>query len=325
MANAVRVIAALSVVLPLMAVITHPLAAQQDDATAQAARDLEREAERAASDRRVAPISARTRDQGGPSTRTAPALLREGSYLTDIVGLLRPDPQTGTWVFILERSTDETGSTGAPPQFIFLPSTPLEQMQRTVESTDLEVLFRMNARVYAFQDRNYILPIGAAQLDRYSESPTEPRANQPDTAGDEAQGTRGNQSATDILQSLREEVTLPRALEGVPEDSDQASATTGGGRATIEENSLVVNRRGRLSRNATGAFVFVFDADATGLADPPMTLLPCLLLERLQREYHRGGSGATLLISGSVFTYRGRNFLLPTVYRLERTSGNLRR
>lgn len=299
--------------------VTMPLAAQEQSA-GDAARDLERQAERAEGDRTVPPVSgAAGRPEAVPGARFAPALLREGSYLTDLVGALKVDAETGAWVFIPEvRSDDQSTNGRAPLRLLVLPSTPLEQMQRTVESTDLEVLFRLNARVYAFDGRNYILPIGAAQLDRYSEAApanTDPANN---NAGAETTPPAGDQSATDIMQSMRESVPLPRALEGVPE-----TEATGGGRAMIEENTIIVNRRGRIRRNENGAFVFIFDADSTGLADPPMTLLPCLLLERLQSQFKRGGNETTMLISGNVYAYRGRNFLLPTVYRLERENRNI--
>lgn len=302
-----------------------PITAQEQSA-GDAARDLERQAERAESDRTVPPVSGQAgRTETATAARFAPALLREGSYLTDIVGALKIDAQTGAWVFIPETNADDQTSTGrAPLRLLVLPSTPLEQMQRTVESTDLNVLFRLNARVYAFDGRNYILPIGAAQLDRYSEAAPangDEAATETGDAGG-ANPPEGDQSATDIMQSMRESVPLPRALEGVPETNGN-EAGGGGGRAMIDENTIIVNRRGRIRRNDNGAFVFIFDADSTGLADPPMTLLPCLLLERLQTQFRRGGNETTMLISGNVYAYRGRNFLLPTVYRIERDNRNI--
>jgi len=81
---------------------------------------------------------------------------------------------------------------------------------------------------------------------------------------------------------------------------------------------VLTDRRAKIRRTGAGTFVAVFDADAEGQSDPPMTLLPCLLLERLERHARRVGEQATVLISGHVYTYAGRNSLRPTMYRVPR-------
>ena len=53
--------------------------------------------------------------------------------------------------------------------------------------------------------------------------------------------------------------------------------------------------------------------DASGLADPPMRLLPCLLLERIEDYARREGSNSPALLSGPVYLFGGKNYLLPTV------------
>ena len=97
----------------------------------------------------------------------------------------------------------------------------------------------------------------------------------------------------------------------------------------VQEGTLISSRRGKLTRDASasggggggasgGGWQFVFDADSTGLADPPMRLLPCLLLEHLEDFARHNGSTAPILLSGQVYVYGGRNFLLPTAYRIPR-------
>jgi hypothetical protein len=89
----------------------------------------------------------------------------------------------------------------------------------------------------------------------------------------------------------------------------------------VTEGTSIVRRRGRIRRDKHGAFLFVFDADAEGKADPPMVILPCLLLERMQQYTEQTGRNAPMLISGEVYAYYGENYLLPTVFRVpnERT------
>ena len=49
-----------------------------------------------------------------------------------------------------------------------------------------------------------------------------------------------------------------------------------------------------------------------------MVLLPCLLLERLERYQQQQGSAAPALLDGQVYTYRGRNYLLVDIFRIPR-------
>ena len=86
----------------------------------------------------------------------------------------------------------------------------------------------------------------------------------------------------------------------------------------MTEGTILLSRRGKIRRAGAGAFIFVFDADAEGLADPPMPLLPCLLLERLELHAHLTGERAAILLSGRVHTFRGQNYLRPTLYRVPR-------
>ena len=83
-------------------------------------------------------------------------------------------------------------------------------------------------------------------------------------------------------------------------------------------------RRGWMVRQPEGNWSFVFQADATGLGDPPMLLMPCLLLEEMEAHAQRSGPDSPLLISGRVYRYRGRNHLLPTMFQVPRDHSALR-
>ena len=86
------------------------------------------------------------------------------------------------------------------------------------------------------------------------------------------------------------------------------------------------SRGGVLARFFSGLCEYVFEG-RLGLADPPVRLLPCLLLEQLE-DYARhntsaasagaGAGGGAILLSGQAYLYEGRNYLLPTAYRIPR-------
>ena len=79
-----------------------------------------------------------------------------------------------------------------------------------------------------------------------------------------------------------------------------------------------------MHRGAHGTWWFTFDADSSGLSDPPMVILPCLLLERMERYAARTGARTAMLLSGRVYVYEDRNYILPTMFQIprERTTIN---
>jgi hypothetical protein len=86
----------------------------------------------------------------------------------------------------------------------------------------------------------------------------------------------------------------------------------------VDEGGAVVERTGRLTRVGQ-AIEFRFERD-DGKGTASFQLQPNTLLEQIERDVDAGAMQATL--SGSVQRYKGRSFLLVSVYR--RTArGNL--
>jgi hypothetical protein len=124
-------------------------------------------------------------------------------------------------------------------------------------------------------------------------------------------------SAEDIVAELEQAVgPLARSIDVPAEQQQQDQIET-----IMREGLMITARRGHMMRDRSGVWLFVFDADASGQNDPPMMLVPCALLERMRQYTTQSTTKAPMLVSGRVFAYRGRNYLLPTVYRIptERT------
>jgi hypothetical protein len=51
-----------------------------------------------------------------------------------------------------------------------------------------------------------------------------------------------------------------------------------------------------------------------------MMLLPCTNLSAIESIAERMGEAATFTISGQVIVYKGRNYLLPTTYTVNRVT-----
>jgi hypothetical protein len=284
-------------------------------------------------------------------------LIREGSYLMHAPSRLIYDEARGEWKLIVDATADQA----TPRELIVLPCTRLAEMQQFIESSGggtagQVVKFQVTGRVTVFRNRNYVLPTHAPVL-------TEPqgvaeRQDGPHSAGSATQPEQARDIAAELERAAGPlpRVAVPPALDnasssspagGVPKDvrdrlptpapgqapgigrgevtATQRSAPTHGehARPLAPENSFIASRRGKLTRDGGGGWVFVFDADASGLADPPLRVMPCLLLERIEDYARRAGNNSPALLSGTVYTYRGQNYLLPTAFRIPQDGGNL--
>jgi hypothetical protein len=274
-------------------------------------------------------------DSNEPESRSRLRLLREGSTLLRVVGRLHRDESTGAWRFTID--PDEPY---APRhELTVMPCALLTEMQRMVESApNAQLVFEMTGEVYVYRLRNYLLPthppllIGRERVSSPPESGSDTgeaesevsgavHAGEKVSADDEESETdrESGRRAQDIIRDLERSVA-PIA----PRPAPQRDATTttvddaaSEGRKLLREGTKILARRGQIRRAADGALVFIFDSDAEGLADPPMTLMPCLLLERIDNYVTRSGEEPTpVLISGTVAIYEGRNYLLPSMYRI---------
>lgn len=139
-------------------------------------------------------------------------------------------------------------------------------------------------------------------------------------------------SAEDVIRQLegqaREnpliEPTRPLMREQTPGSEVQTDprvlgVAPGQAKPTLRrEGEFIVNRRGRI-KPAGGAQVgslFVFEADSQANPEPPMHLLPCQMLQSMEDLATERGHSVIFVLSGQVFTYRGANYLLPTMMKI---------
>jgi len=257
-------------------------------------------------------------DEADPEGQARPPLLREGSHLVRVIGRLYQEPLTGAWQFVIDPADEQSPG----HELTMMPGTLLGEMERMIESAPgFQLVFEMTGQVFIFRARNYLMPTHPPLLIGHEERPEEAAAPPPSESGPEA---ATGESTEDIIRNLERSVgpvaRRPDAEAEAPPPSAEATQAAGGVPQTdlVREGTVLLARRGTIRRTGDGAFLFVFDADAEGLADPPMTLLPCLLLERMDRYARQAPDNAAVLLSGHVYTYRQQNYLLPTVYRIPR-------
>lgn len=290
-------------------------------------------------------------------------LLREGSTLVEARARLRRGGPQNWWLLALDPQQSPAaadvaltaGAASGPHELIVLPCTRLTEMERIIEAAPgdqaANMQFEVSGRVYVFRDRNYILPTHAAVIsaspepgpppptpepsppvtdDRVTDEPSAPASTAPapppppDDDSAEAIARALQQQAGPLARSSAH-ATAPRPADDTP---TSIAVSAPDGRAadrlpTLQENTAVVNRRGKITRDRSGGWMLVLDADASGLADPPLKLLPCMLLEDIEDYARRTGNNSPIIVTGQVYLYSGQNHLLPTVYRIPRETSRL--
>lgn len=143
----------------------------------------------------------------------------------------------------------------------------------------------------------------------------------PDTRPDPLQAA--DPDVEDLIRGLERAAGDRRVVRPVqPDRTEQVTPITEAAptqRTVVPEGTFLPSRRGRMVRAHTGEWIFVFDADARGESEPPMVLVPCRTLMQMERIAEHRGEAATFTVSGQVFVYHNRNYLLPTMFTTRRT------
>lgn len=144
-------------------------------------------------------------------------------------------------------------------------------------------------------------------------------------------------SAEDVLQQLLMQrpaspVIAPSASSAPPAEQDLQLQPHILGFAPEQtqpplyrEGEFIVARRGRMLRVPSGLWIFQFESDSQAAPEPPLLLMPCQLLENMEELTRQRGDRLVFLLSGQVFTYHGRNWLLPSMMKLDVDRGNLQK
>jgi hypothetical protein len=127
-------------------------------------------------------------------------------------------------------------------------------------------------------------------------------------------------SAPDAIIRDLETAAGNRGKSGAAGAAPTTGSSPSGASRLLREGSFVASRTGRVTRAASGDWLFTFDGDAKGAGEPPMVLMPCLNLMAMERTLERSGESTNFTVSGQVYVYKGRNHLLPTMFTVNRLS-----
>ena len=215
------------------------------------------------------------------------------------------------------------------------------------ERHDWSVGFRVSGKVTAYQDRNYIMLSQVATEHLFGKQAKDsekkpavqggPQAAV-QTGADEAIAQSGDGAAAPPEKLRQALMNLPR-IRPLAAADDQTGSTSKTASRTGEKTTLrqasavegiwkdghtIVDRVGRLAFDVDeDRWLFSFEADSESLAEPPVTLLPCQLLEKMEKETQRSGRLIKFRISGEITKYQGQNYMLLRKVLLVYDRGNL--
>jgi hypothetical protein len=235
-------------------------------------------------------------------------LVPDGAILTRVEGIMvKPEPGDPWTLRLTGEAADPEGRTR---DFILLPSHVLEEMEHAEASATHSPSFTVTGTVSLFDHRNWLMP---QHVETHTQHATrsEPKA-EPADPNESNDAMRSGQSAgdsiADIVADLQSSIqTLPRSLDSGRSISDD--------KTKVLDGTLILSRRGRLLRGRYGAWIFVFDADAWGEEDASVVLLPSPMLRTLINQGKSSDYRQPVHVSGSLSSYHGRRFLVPTAAR----------
>jgi len=244
----------------------------------------------------------------------APILVREGAFLSDMRGELR-NTELG-WVMDFAPDA-ETGD--RLNSMILQRGMTLSAMTQIIRAHDESIAFAVSGQVFVYRGRNYLLPTRFAIATDVGQRPANEDAEPAPPVPEPIPGMDDEDDGSSV------EDLLERVERAPGQDGDMPVAPQIGAAATLREGQMIAQSRGRvLTDGADLVFTPDSDADSAGGELPPLRLMPCLNLERLEQLRKDWGDRLIVTMSGRVFVTEGQPLLLPTMYVVELDrAGNL--
>ena len=236
-----------------------------------------------------------------------------------------------------------------------LPGKWLTAMNKvTGNRVDMSTTFRVWGELTTYKGRNYILPTFVATLSLFGgqgQGPTEQvgasgasalgagqQKNGQGGGVGETEGT-GDGARHELPEKLRamllavprsEPLVWARDLDVRPvrqgaqdQHSGDPIVVAGDNNVGWKDGHMIVGRVGGLIYDAEErCWLFAFGADAESLAEPPVVLHPCRLLEFMEGTLERS-LRQEYCVSGQITRYQSRNYMLLRKAQAVYDSGNL--
>ncbi|MBI5722717.1 MAG: hypothetical protein HZA50_02075 [Planctomycetes bacterium] len=277
-----------------------------------------------------------------PGQPPKPPLPVDGTMLVDYMGKIGRDQKTGWFTMTFDHAEEQINKSRR-----LLPNALLERLLELAVA-DPSTVFRVSGETLVYGNHAYLL-VRTAEIYSCRETADEapppkppvkaPPAGQPPKETPPAAPAAQTQPAEEdpaspdeiIKRMLKdrpgqpviapspntvdtpERITQPRPITDLIAQTQPEEENIQHGKA-----SMVVDRVTRiLPHKLEGWLQGRFESDNT-FQDPPMLLLPCLMLERIDAKFERG---AKLKVTGEITTYKGVKYLLVRKVLPERNMG----
>lgn len=241
--------------------------------------------------------------QAAPVPSSAPALVREGHHLVNAPGLLRLSGED--WVF-------DTVAEGKRRSLTLMPSLKLGELEQVAAARG-EGEYRLSGRIFVYENRNFLLVTSFASVGERDEP----------IPGESATGAP---SVADLIREFeRTRADRRQSRPGGPSGGDSGSNERRGEAIALRrEGSQLTLVRGKVVQNPAGwAYFEPLPLPGALERDPaatlPVAMLPSLMLEELEALAAFSAEPPVVSLSGEYFAHRGRNYILPRQYLVERT------
>lgn len=248
---------------------------------------------------------------------TVAPLRREGSFVVRQRGSMVRLPG-GERAFIFHK--DAEGRAERP--MVLLPCQTLQYMEQIAGEHSDQTVFMLTGQIYSYYDVNYLLPT-AAPVSGGGSADTPASAPTPESPKPAAQADPKDPDVQTLIRQLEAQHNRPRTLGPAPKTPEPAKvadkpADMQSSKALLAENSTISRRRGRLIRNSAGQWAFALDNGPSSEAQSDMSLIfnPCMTLQRIEAWASRPGDNATLQLSGRIYQFQGRNYIIPTMFQV---------
>ncbi len=215
---------------------------------------------------------------------------------------------------------------------LLLPCEMTEELS-AMNAENPNAILRLTGETFVYRGQPYLLPLSAS-IDTPQHPMPSPKGPEQAMAPKEDEvaavtGTSGESSAEDIQESLRKQyggdtdpvISPIRRKEGghspVPSEAPALGREIAPSRSTLVVDRLVVVTQESDSK----WWVIRFEADNT-LMESPIRILPCEPLERIENIVKNSPKNyLRFRISGNVYSYKGKYYLLLRKLLVEREMG----
>lgn len=265
----------------------------------------------------------------GSAAQADPDTLRpEGTFLVGWTGeIVRM--RTGGLAFL---PVTKAGARRPEPAMALLPCSTYARIETLLGDSTRGLWLSLTGEVLEYQDRNWLLPTVFASTDVPAPdqpAPTEPAPGQTDENADQPEDAQTDPPTSgdrveDLIRQLEAQRQERRGIDTT--FAKPADDTPGEGGPTPDprlEGRMLLNQRGRMVRSPDGDWVIAIDNDGgasnVGRLPNRLRLLPCMLVEVMERSAENQGESWTFEVSGHLYRHGETVYLLPRMFVSQQT------